>query len=61
MADLPANDLVVTALCLVNILIFLVLVWFAFKPTRPAASAGEATESEIGDWQALREHATEGA
>lgn len=57
MAGLPNNDLVVTALCLVNVLIFSVLLWFAFKPTRATAPAGEATEPEIGNWQALREHA----
>jgi hypothetical protein len=61
MASLPNNDLVVTALCLANVLILLVLVWFAFKPTRPAASAGEATEYVSGNWQAPREYARGGA
>ena len=60
MAGLPTNDLVVTALCLVNVFIFLALVWFAFKPTGPAASAGGATEPEIGNWQALKELAKVG-
>jgi hypothetical protein len=61
MASLPNNDLVVTALCLVNVLIFLVLVWFAFKPIRPAASAGQGPVFQIGDSQAPREYAKGGA
>lgn len=61
MASLLANDAVVTVMCLVNILIFLALVWFAFKPIRSGASVGEVTRPQIDDWQALKEHANEGA
>lgn len=60
MAGLPDDNVVVTVLCLINLSIFLILVWFAFKPTEPAVPA-EMTGSGIDDWLALREPAKGGA